>query len=257
MKIYKCIVCGKECFKKISLYGYSPLCSKHMHQILKYHKPLDDSPRTVHDLNEFRKLDESTYEFDLYNTNGYKISSFLISPEDLNFVRYKKWRLSHGCYVITGSKSKGGSKLLSRLLLGVTDDSIVVDHINGNALDNRRSNLRICTHVDNTYNKSMMTLNTSGFIGISKDKRRDNNSWLAEVRYKNKRFRMGSWNLIEEAVYARYVSTQILFKEYRNTNNDESILDTISKISDIRKNQIKEWCMNKINKKLQEFNIDE
>ena len=50
--MYKCDICGRQIFKKNKVKGYV-LCSKHMHQLLKYNKFLDSCPRTQNDLNEF------------------------------------------------------------------------------------------------------------------------------------------------------------------------------------------------------------
>ena len=57
--MYKCDICGREIFKKIRMKGYT-LCSKHMHQILKYGHPLDNNPRTVNDLNDYDICGDST-----------------------------------------------------------------------------------------------------------------------------------------------------------------------------------------------------
>lgn len=255
--MYKCCVCGRSISKKHSLRGYSPLCSKHMHQIHKHGHPLDNNPRTVNDLNEFRKLDDGTFEFDLYDVHGNVTGSFIIDADDLHIVRYKKWRSGRG-YPVTGSKAAGGIILLSRMLLGVTDPEIKVDHINGNKLDNRKSNLRVCAQGENTYNKSYMALNTSGFIGVSRDKRPERTKkWQVEVRYKNRRFRLGSYLTIEEAVYARYIGTQLLYKEFRNTNNDEAIQKAISSVPGATKNVIRTYCENRIQEKLKEYNLSE
>ena len=50
--MYKCDFCGRESFKKIR-YGGHTVCSKHMHQMNKYGKVLDNIPRTNNDLNDF------------------------------------------------------------------------------------------------------------------------------------------------------------------------------------------------------------
>ena len=55
---------------------------------------------------------------------------------------------------------------------------MVIDHINGNGLDNRRINLRICTHKENCrYRTKLQANNTSGFHGI----RRRGNGWEARI----------------------------------------------------------------------------
>ncbi|MCU5510288.1 HNH endonuclease [Bacillus cereus] len=46
----------------------------------------------------------------------------------------------------------GKHKRLHRVILGIDDPDIVVDHINGDTLDNRKCNLRACSHLENQKN---------------------------------------------------------------------------------------------------------
>lgn len=57
-----------------------------------------------------------------------------------------------------------------RLVLGVSDPKSVIDHINGNGLDNRRENLRICTVSQNAMNRTRQRNNKTGFKGVSYDR---------------------------------------------------------------------------------------
>ena len=43
----------------------------------------------------------------------------------------------------------------------------MIDHINGNTLDNRKENLRICTNKQNIRNSGKYKNNTSGFKGVT------------------------------------------------------------------------------------------
>lgn len=56
-----------------------------------------------------------------------------------------------------------------------------VDHINRNPLDNRRSNLRIATHAQNSYNKFAEKVSASGFKGVYWVK--DKNMWCARITH--------------------------------------------------------------------------
>ena len=52
-------------------------------------------------------------------------------------------------------------------LIAKTPDELFTDHINGDQLDNRFENLRICTKSENGMNRGAMANNTSGFKGVS------------------------------------------------------------------------------------------
>ena len=67
------------------------------------------------------------------------------------------------------------------LLMDCYDTNLVVDHINHNVADNRKSNLRICLQRNNTKNTSKRNDNTSGVTGVWRHKKRKCNSWYAEI----------------------------------------------------------------------------
>ena len=210
--MYECEICGRKVNKKIRMGGYT-LCYKHMHQLHKYGKFLDNIPRTNSDLNDYVVSDVVAY-FNLYNQKNEKIATFIIDVCDIQKVKYHKWRLSHG-HVVTGLPSKGQQRDLSHVVLDIPkDDSVVVDHINGDTLDNTRCNLRICSQGENILNKRFMSNNTTGFIGVSYKKDRDR--YDPEIRFGYTRCHLGMTKTIEEAVYKRYIAEQLLFGEYAN-----------------------------------------
>ena len=140
--MYECEICGRKVNKKIRMGGHT-LCYKHMHQLHKYGKFLDNIPRTNSDLNDYVVSDGVAY-FNIYNQKNEKIAAFVIDVCDIQKVKYHKWRLSHG-HVVTGLPSKGQQRDLSHIVLDIPkDDYVVIDHINGDPLDNTRGNLRIC-----------------------------------------------------------------------------------------------------------------
>jgi hypothetical protein len=82
-----------------------------------------------------------------------------------------------------------------------------IDHINGNGLDNRRINLRICTNSANLRNGSLRTNNTSGVTGVALDKTR--NKWVAKIKVKYKTIHLGRFGNFEEAVNSRKAAEKL------------------------------------------------
>jgi hypothetical protein len=82
---------------------------------------------------------------------------------------------------------------------------LFVDHINRNGLDNRRENLRLCTHEQNNCNKPNRPNKTSRFRGVFYQGKR----WVVQVRDKQKLYRLGSFSDEVEAalVYDQFVAS--------------------------------------------------
>lgn len=77
----------------------------------------------------------------------------------------------------------------------------VVDHINGNGLDNRRSNLRICTHRENLRNRGATSKNEYGNKCIYWDKSR--NQWSVRVNVGGKLAYLGRFKDLAKAILVR------------------------------------------------------
>lgn len=231
---YKCDICGRPLKKKCSLQGYT-LCSKHMHQLLKHGKFLDTIQRTNNDLNDYIIIDDIAI-FNLYNQKNIKIGEFLIDSDDIDKVKYHKWRISHN-HVITGTKGRNNIRDLSWIILDIEDiQDNVVDHINNNPFDNRKINLRLCKQSENTKNLSLKSNNSSGFAGVSYIKKR--NKWNSEIKINYKKIHLGEYKEKKEAVYARLVGELFFFDTYKNANEFIKKRDFTSKIPFSRKVEI-------------------
>lgn len=78
---------------------------------------------------------------------------------------------------------------------------MVVDHINGNPLDNRRENLRVCTQSQNIFNKKASTPGiTSKYRGVSWDKRRG--KWKCVITKNGKQIQIGRYETEKGAAVA-------------------------------------------------------
>lgn len=143
----------------------------------------------------------------IYLANGEKV---FVDPEDLNKVCLRYWGENTQGYI----HSRDGKKLirLHRYILGLGESDKVVDHINRNKLDNRRCNLRVCDHRENTKNLSVKKNNTSGYPGVSKNKA--TGKWRARIMVDRKEISLGHYEEFHEAVSARIAGEKKYFGEF-------------------------------------------
>ena len=88
----------------------------------------------------------------------------------------------------------------------------ILDHINGDRLDNRIENLRPANECRNSQNACMSKNNTSGIKGVYFDTSRQ--KWSAEVSANNKRYRLGRFFTKFEAACAVYSARNKLHGEF-------------------------------------------
>jgi len=122
---------------------------------------------------------------------------FIIDPEDYEKIKDKSFCLNNKGYARTSK-----SEYIHRIIMNCPEDK-VVDHIDGNPLNNRRSNLRICTHQENIMNQKKHKRNTSGYKGVSFVKSR--NKFQAKIMSNGKRIHLGLFDDPQKA-YEKYCS---------------------------------------------------
>jgi len=121
-----------------------------------------------------------------------------VDPEDWIYLRLYSWQiLTTKCgkqYARRTEKLKGKSRtLLMHRQIMKPDYGFVVDHINGDTLNNRRFNLRICTQSQNLYNRR--TPRTKG-VGFHKGSRR----FRAYINVDKRPITLGYFKTVEEAI---------------------------------------------------------
>lgn len=104
---------------------------------------------------------------------------------------------------------------LHRVIMNAPD-GVLVDHINGNPLDNRRSNLRLCTHKENMRNRGKSKNNTSGFKGVSWNNQ--SNKWQAQIAVNKKTIPLGMFVEKEDAARAYDKAARELHGKFAKTN---------------------------------------
>ncbi len=122
----------------------------------------------------------------------------LIDNEDFERLNLQKWYFhSTGYAVRTDNKNKKGI-YLHRFILN-TSKKIETDHINGNKLDNRKSNLRVCTMMQNRKNRRKQCGVYSNYKGVYWSK--GSKKWFVSITSNKKRFYLGLFkNKIKAAI---------------------------------------------------------
>lgn len=120
-----------------------------------------------------------------------------------------------------------GTKVrLHRLVASRCSDIVgkVVDHINGDTLDNRRSNLRIVTVAANCRNKGTSVNTTTGYKGVSVDRRRLQRPYKAHIQVDGKQISLGTFSNPVDAAKAYDTAAKEYFGQYARTNKNLGLI---------------------------------
>lgn len=101
----------------------------------------------------------------------------IVDNEDYHKLIKYNWCVSSG-YATRGTNSNGHFKM-HRVIMNAKNNE-EIDHIDGNRLNNQKSNLRIVTRTQNQMNRKLQKNNKSGYKGVSwcsKSKK-----WLSQIR---------------------------------------------------------------------------
>ena len=130
----------------------------------------------------------------------------VFDAEDLPLVVGRRWGITQksGRFYACSRRDYDAPKTtyLHRLILGASHGQII-DHRSGEGLDNRRFNLRFCTHAQNAQNQQTPITNTSGFKGafFAKDK----GLWYSKIRCDGEIIQLGYFSSAIEA-HAAYAA---------------------------------------------------
>lgn len=124
----------------------------------------------------------------------------LVDVEDFERVSALHWYKDDAGYARTNIWTEGKKPRMHRFILGETDRKTHIDHINGDKLDNRKENLRVCSASDNAKNRGKQRNNSSGYKGVIFDKARS--KWRAEICFNGNRKYLGRFDSVEEAAIA-------------------------------------------------------
>ncbi|MGL5440823.1 MAG: HNH endonuclease [Filifactoraceae bacterium] len=143
----------------------------------------------------------------------------LIDSEDYDLVAKYKWYMHKGGYAARSIKKNNRTitVFLHRRLVKASS-KYVVDHINGDRLDNRKANLRIVTAQQNAFNRCRnVNKKSSVYKGVfwSKEK----SLWLSLIKIDGKSIHLGYFNNEIDAACAYNEKAVELFGGYARLND--------------------------------------
>lgn len=202
-----CSICGNT--RKVSNTSIGFLCGKHYLQWVRHGRILN---RTRYDPNDIIDNNDGTSSIILYNSKSEPVGSALIDTVLVSVISKDKWCLDKNGYV-KNSKQEYLHRIITR------EETLFVDHIDGNKLNNTLSNLRVCSNADNLKNRVKLPANnTSGILGVRFNTNR--NKWTAEIQANKVVHRLGYFNTKEEAVAARREAELLYFGKFKSKINE-------------------------------------
>ena len=147
----------------------------------------------------------------------------LIDDSDYEMLSKYKWYCDFVGYAPTASSKKlklQKSIRMHRLIMGNPKNKDV-DHINGDRLDNRKKNLRVCSSSQNMSNRNVQSNNKLGVKGVIRN--RTGNKFIAQIGYRRKNKFIGVFKTIRSAALAYNRAAQKYHGEFARLNDISKI----------------------------------
>lgn len=143
----------------------------------------------------------------------------LVDDADFDWLNQWKWyamKSKNTFYAVRANKERQ-KVLMHRVILGLTDFSLLPDHIDNDGLNNQRSNLRIATQSQNRFNTANKIKGSSKFKGVCITK--DRKKWQAHIQKEKQQIYLGCFETEEQAAFAYDQAAIIYHGEFATLNN--------------------------------------
>ena len=143
--------------------------------------------------------------------------STLVNDDTYDWLSRWKWALVGDGYAGRFDRTTRPPKLIymHRVILDARSGQHV-DHINGDKLDNQRENLRLVTHLQNTQNMGISSLNTSGYKGVCWHK--GVGKWHVRITVNGQRLHLGYYEDLETAALFYDAAARFFYGEFARPN---------------------------------------
>lgn len=232
-KDLKCCICGAPKMGEINSKIY---CRKHYLQMTRKGKISE----TIYSPNEWVDCGDY-YECILKDKNQQEVARTKIDKEDKE--KFKNYKLyarhqTDKIYAHFSVLGTGRKIAVHRFLVGLADVKYsidqVVDHINGDSLDNRKQNLRICTQHQNSQNLRKK----DKVVGVRFHKKYNGynySKYSAVIMSNYKSIHLGYFDTKAEAILARITKEKEICGEYGPNRDLFYILDQLSPLEELKK----------------------
>lgn len=153
----------------------------------------------------------------------------LIDDEDFEEINKYRWCYSNNGYAV---RNKNGKIILMHNI--IMKDKLI-DHIDGNKLNNQKSNLRKCTNQQNQMNRKKSKNCTSRFKGVYFNKK--SNKWMSRLILNKETIFLGEFKTEEDSAKAYDSKARELFGEFARCNFDENGNEIIEYIKKTEENK--------------------
>jgi hypothetical protein len=151
----------------------------------------------------------------------------IVDAADFEWLSQWVWsavRSKTGWYATRAGEN--GPERMHRLVMGVSDSRVLVDHRDRDGLNNRRGNLRVCTNAQNMRNSAKRRNNTTGYKGVVLQK--PSGRFLARITTDRVETHLGTFDTAYEAALAYDAAARRQHGEFACTNFEDSLAEVAS-----------------------------